>query len=446
MEAPAEAPAADRPGPPRRFTVCLVVIGTVVTASLALLVPGRLDQLDFAVVAWIAMIAVAELLPVRSSESLGLTVSFPLLLAVAILYPPGLAAIITWLASFSPEELARPVSVPRLLFNRSQSAVAILAASACFHAIASLDAALWRVGLALVVTTVVAYGVNTLIVAVMFSLASGTGPLQVLRGMHGRRPVEFLASYLGLGLLGVVFAQLTVKNGLWPVAVLLAAILLARQLYFRSQALAERLATQNDLLAEQSAELQRLLDQVQHMAYHDPLTGLANRALFMERVEWAAEGEIPAAVLFVDLDEFKEVNDTLGHQLGDRLLVEVATRLRGCAGPADLVARLGGDEFALLLEGNDPADRGGGIADRLPGLLAEPIVLPGVRLTAGGSIGIAVSGPGLTAEELLRRADVAMYAAKAAGKGCAATWRPDLDGGTRPAPPARRQGGRAART
>jgi diguanylate cyclase (GGDEF)-like protein len=429
------------PRRPARVTVAMVALGAAVTVALAATAPDFVAGADAAVVVWIVLIAVAELLPVRSGDDLGLTLSFPLLLAVAILYQPWPAAIITWLASFSPEELARPLSLPRVVFNRSQSALAILLASATFHASTELNGALWRVGLALAATTVVAYAVNTLIVAGMICLEQRLGPVTVLKGMHGRRPLEFLASYLGLGLLGVVFAELTVQNGLWPVVVLLAAILLARQLYFRSRALAEELASRNELLAEQSAELQRLLDQVQHLAYHDPLTGLANRALFMQRVEQVAGGDDPAVLLFVDLDEFKQVNDTLGHQLGDRLLVEVAARLNGCTEAEDLVARLGGDEFAVVVGGDDAVARSQTIAAGLPALLAEPIALPGIRLAAAGSIGLAVAEPGGSAEELLRRADVAMYAAKAAGKGRVATWRPELDG---PAAQPARTGARRA--
>jgi diguanylate cyclase (GGDEF)-like protein len=277
---------------------------------------------------------------------------------------------------------------------------------------------------------VVAYGVNTLLIAGVIALDQRVGPLVVLKGMHGRRPLEFLASYLGLGLLGVVFAQLTARDGLWPVVVLLAAILLARQLYFRSRALAEQLSRQNELLGEQSAELTRLLDQVRHLAYHDPLTGLANRALFMQRIEQLTGDGQRAVLLFIDLDDFKIVNDTLGHQLGDRLLVEVAARLNGGAEPGDLVARLGGDEFAVVVAeegGADPVERGQAMAAGLPARLAEPIEMPGLRLAAAASIGWAVAEPGGGAEELLRRADVAMYAAKDAGKGQVEAWRPELD-------------------
>ena len=438
--------AEETPRRPVRVTVYLLLVGVPVLAGLVLVAPRDAGQADLTVLAWIVMIAVVELLPVRSSGDTDLTISFPLLLAVAMLYPPVAAGAITYLASFSPDELRGPFSLPRLLFNRGQNAVAILVASACFHAVATVTSAVWLVMLGLALAAVAAYGVNMLLILIPICLEERIGPWPAIRLMHGPRPVEFLASYLGIGLLGVVFAQLTVQDGLWPVVVLLAVIVLARQLYFRSRALAERLEVQNDTLAKQSEELKRLLDQVQHLAYHDPLTGLANRALFMERIERAVAGDRPAGLLFVDLDEFKQVNDTLGHQLGDTLLVTVAERLSGCAGPEDLVARLGGDEFALLLEGNDAGERGAGIAERLPGVLAEPIELPGVRLTTGGSIGVAVAEPGRTAEELLRRADVAMYAAKAAGKGRAAIWRPELDLGPGPVPPERRRGGRAART
>ncbi len=164
-----------------------------------------------------------------------------------------------------------------------------------------------------------------------------------------------------------------------------------------------------------------LEEQLRHHAFHDPLTDLPNRALFMNRLEQALAarpgGERPVAVLFLDLDNFKLVNDSLGHEVGDRLLVGVAGRLRASLRPADTVARLGGDEFAILLE--DVADQGDAIraALRVAKRLGPPFSLEGHEVFATTSIGIAFcTSAGSSAENLLRVADRAMYQAKRGGE------------------------------
>jgi diguanylate cyclase (GGDEF)-like protein/PAS domain S-box-containing protein len=180
----------------------------------------------------------------------------------------------------------------------------------------------------------------------------------------------------------------------------------------------------------------RLEEQLQHNAFHDALTGLANRALFTDRLAHALDrtdrGAAPVAVLFVDLDDFKAVNDGSGHGAGDRLLTAVADRLRSTLRPGDTIARLGGDEFAVLLEDAADAEQAEAAAARLLAALAEPFPAPDggtadhVRISA--SIGIATGAAGRhEAAELLRHADVAMYAAKGAGKGRSAVFAPDMD-------------------
>ncbi len=172
----------------------------------------------------------------------------------------------------------------------------------------------------------------------------------------------------------------------------------------------------------------RLEHQLQHNAFHDALTGLANRALFSDRLDHAlARSDRAAAslaVLFVDLDDFKSVNDSAGHAAGDELLVAVAGRLRDQLRPGDTIARLGGDEFAVLLEDTDSA-AATVAADRLQAALVG-VGPDGAAVAA--SIGIAVGAAGQhDAAELLRSADVAMYAAKQAGKGRSAVFEPDMD-------------------
>jgi diguanylate cyclase (GGDEF)-like protein/PAS domain S-box-containing protein len=171
-------------------------------------------------------------------------------------------------------------------------------------------------------------------------------------------------------------------------------------------------------------------DQLIHQTLHDGLTSLANRVLFRDRVGHALDrrrgqrGRL--AVLFVDLDDFKKVNDALGHAAGDDLLGEVAQRLRDAVRSADTVARLGGDEFGILLEDLDD-DESIACAERIGVELGKPFPIRGRSIELGASIGIALhDGRSSSADDLLRDADVAMYRAKAAGKGCHAVFTQEM--------------------
>jgi len=174
-------------------------------------------------------------------------------------------------------------------------------------------------------------------------------------------------------------------------------------------------------LAVDVTERKRLEGALAYQAFHDGLTDLANRALFRDRVQHAlaraGRGE-HVAVLFLDLDDFKGVNDSLGHAEGDALLRRVADRLRASTRGFDTVARLGGDEFAVLLEGMVSPAEVGPVVERVTEALAVPIVLAGREVIVRASIGVAHADIGSeSADELLRNADVAMYRAKALGKG-----------------------------
>jgi diguanylate cyclase (GGDEF)-like protein/PAS domain S-box-containing protein len=167
-------------------------------------------------------------------------------------------------------------------------------------------------------------------------------------------------------------------------------------------------------------EQRNLERQLSHRAFHDELTGLANRALFLDRMDHALRvarpQDDPVVVLFVDLDDFKSVNDALGHGVGDQMLRSIADRIRHVAGAGDTPARLGGDEFALLLEDKGGVDRALDVAEGLLEALRQPVALAGYDLTVLASVGVAVSAPGMTTAGLLRDADIAMYEAKRAGK------------------------------
>jgi diguanylate cyclase (GGDEF)-like protein/PAS domain S-box-containing protein len=178
-------------------------------------------------------------------------------------------------------------------------------------------------------------------------------------------------------------------------------------------------------------ERKALEDQLTHQAFHDPLTGLANRALFHDRVEHALarsrRKDQPLAVLFLDLDNFKTVNDSLGHTAGDQLLVGIAGRLSACLRAGDTVARLGGDEFAVLLEDLASEDDAAEVAQHIDVALRTPFHLEGKDVLITASIGIAHRGVNSEeATEVLRNADVAMYTAKERGKGRHVTFEPDM--------------------
>jgi diguanylate cyclase (GGDEF)-like protein len=177
-------------------------------------------------------------------------------------------------------------------------------------------------------------------------------------------------------------------------------------------------------------ERDTLAAQLEHQAFHDSLTDLANRALFNDRVRHALArarrdgGSL--AVLFIDLDDFKVVNDSLGHAGGDRMLREVAARLRGCVREPDTVGRLGGDEFAILAEGADRATAGR-LAERVLTTLSAPFPLVGGHVSIRASVGVAFDEQ-LTLDDaqLLRNADIAMYAAKSRGKGAYEVFQPSM--------------------
>jgi diguanylate cyclase (GGDEF)-like protein/PAS domain S-box-containing protein len=163
--------------------------------------------------------------------------------------------------------------------------------------------------------------------------------------------------------------------------------------------------------------------QMEYQSYHDALTGLANRRLFQEHLTLAlalaARKRRPVAVLFLDLDHFKVVNDSLGHTLGDALLREIATRLRASVREGDVVARVGGDEFTIVLQELDKKEDAAAMAQRVLRVVAEPIDIDGQRLYITASIGIAVyPDDGEDSETLVKNADNAMYRAKAVGRNC----------------------------
>jgi diguanylate cyclase (GGDEF)-like protein len=251
------------------------------------------------------------------------------------------------------------------------------------------------------------YTINGLLVGGVIAPSSGDPLWQVLRSnIRYAAPAELSAAIIG-GLIALVWARLPS----WLPAALFPAIIA-------------------QLTLQYIAASARKAAQLEHQARHDLLTDLPNRTLLHDRLQQALlaarRDRTPLALLMLDLDRFKEVNDTFGHHYGDLLLREVGPRLLRAVRGSDTVARMGGDEFAILLPGVG-ADTATAIATRLTRALAEPFLLDGLSFDVGVSIGIAHHPEhGAAVDELLRRADVAMYIAKRTGSG-QAFYAPDQD-------------------
>jgi diguanylate cyclase (GGDEF)-like protein len=262
----------------------------------------------------------------------------------------------------------------------------------------------WLLGMALLANTAFAAAVRVHLLQVI----RPAGPTDRQR-RRGYTPLPYLTMLMSYALLVWVLLTDGLTGGAWVVlsGVTLSGILVVfRQLaaFADNSELVER-------LHEALAERDELARQLTHQAFHDSLTGLANRARFLQRLDEALAGEDAVAVAIIDLDNFKPVNDRLGHAAGDALLREVSARLARSVGGDGLVARLGGDEFAVLLErpDRDPAE--------LPALIAHavraPVLLHGQTLRVHASVGLAVTdGRHRDAGALLHEADLAMYAHK----------------------------------
>lgn len=301
--------------------------------------------------------------------------------------------------------------------------------------------------LALCSIALMQYLANTSIVSIGLALKSSQ---PIWRTWHKHYLWTSITYFAGAAAAGVIFYL--VRN--WGIYALVAAIPVVTIVYFtyykyledlrvtsadaedaeRARAEAERkraeqaefhVAELSRHIAEQdriSRALEETKEHFRHAAFHDALTDLPNRALFTEHIKLAIErpqdrDELLFAVLFLDLDRFKNINDSLGHIAGDQLLIATARTLETCLRPMDTVARLGGDEFAILLEGLENQDQAIAVAERIQRALTRPLNLLGHEVYINASIGITLSSCNYTdPENVLRDADTAMYRAKESGK------------------------------
>ncbi|MDR7273982.1 putative bifunctional diguanylate cyclase/phosphodiesterase [Catenuloplanes atrovinosus] len=344
----------------------------------------------------------------------GGTLSSGALAAVLVLGTLGVAALV----AFATLEVGRADGVdPRSLYLLAAALAGGIAAGA-LHPLLGARADLHPAQLALPVT----YLLITVAADRQRHAAGRAG------SARGRRESSGLWPFVAVGGTGVLLVTVSWDDPdarvVALVSMALTGIVMARQLL--------ALAENGRLLARVDAslqELRRVQDELTTQATHDALTGLANRTLFERRTRAAMDqlsGDEVLHVALIDLDDFKGVNDRLGHAVGDALLAVVGERLQGCVRSGDTVARLGGDEFAMILEDATP-DAATTVMTRVAEVLGQPISAAGHDLLVRASVGLAQAGVGGTPDELLRRADVAMYAAKAAGKGRYAYYSPDLD-------------------
>jgi len=353
-------------------------------------------------------------LPVPTTvSSVAFSLSFPLELSVSLIYPTPVAALIAMIGSSDPRELRREIPIMKALFIRAQIAVAVVCESLVFKNLTSKGLESWWVelGVSVLMAAVVGYVVNLLFVSVYGYFQDGQSPIQVLKEIHVGLFGEFVLSYMGLALFSVLVATTFTRIGVLSIFVFIAPLAFARQMFTRTHSLQEA----TDELAVKQAENE-------YQALHDSLTGLPNRVLFqtrlIEAIEDAKRLDGKIAVMLIDLDHFKEVNDTLGHHFGDMLLQEIGPRLASVLRDNDLMARLGGDEFGIVLPELPSEEAAVHVAERLIEALEQPVAVEGLALDVSGSIGISLyPRQANDAEALLRRADVAMYSAKENGGG-----------------------------
>ncbi len=379
---------------PARLYIALLAAAALGSSAAALSqadVPGARPQLALPLA---IMVAIAVLFPLRTAPGTHLSLDTSMLFVTTLLFEPGAAMIIAALG-WTLARAVRRGEWDEAVFNGSQTVLRVGAAGVVLAAVGwdfgrpALDSSQRALGVLLAAAAM--YAVNTLFVAGMVALQTDQ-PLQAAWRRVARFGGPEVAAQFVLGLIAAV----AIEDHAWVLPLLLAPAYVV----YRS-----------------SARQVQLYEQ----ALRDPLTGLPNRALLMDRLHRALDstgrGGDSVAVLFLDLDRFKFVNDSLGHEAGDRVLVEVARRLRKPLRSGDTAARLGGDEFVILVERLSDASDAVRVAERIADAFRTPFAVGGPEVYLSASIGIAVAGDGARSpEELLREADAAMYRVKGTGK------------------------------
>jgi signal transduction histidine kinase len=292
-------------------------------ALIAGLVWRDADTFDARLLLWAVLIGAIELMPVPAWGSLTISVGFPLMMMVAILYPPGTAALITLLGASDPLEMRRQVSFSTAVFNRCQVALSVLAASAVFHAIADLESSLdVTLVIAAALAAVADYVVNGGIVALYMSIRMGVSPLKVIKDLRIGALGEFLVGYLGLGVLGLTLAVFYKQIGWWSLIAFLAPVLFARQMFFRSKALEEahkELQEREEVLRELSNTMaeERADERLQIAGYlHDDLAQVLFRLSL----------QVDIAKKLLDKNELGQLSEQLAKIKGSKQ--ETSDRIR----------------------------------------------------------------------------------------------------------------------
>ena len=384
------------------YVAAVIVLGTIAAAAVLALGPdgvSRFDEPELLVFALCALLGEIAPLKVytRGAEGEATTSTT---FAMALLIAGGVeAALIGLLVANLVADVARRKPAHKIAFNMAQYAISVAAAGLVLALLTDVprDGAFHFTPSdvpGVLAAVLVFFIVNTAIVAAVLAIVQRVGILRYL--VH-----DWLSEVSTSGLM----------LGLSPIIVLAAdySLPLVTLLFLPLFAIHRG----------GSAAIAK-----EHQALHDALTGLPNRVLFRDRVEQALHAarrsHSGCAVMLMDLNHFKEINDTLGHHQGDRLLQEVATRLRGALRAGDTVARLGGDEFAVLLHSGTDPESATTVAEHLLARLREPFLVDTTTLQIGGSMGVACfPRHGTDVEQLMQRADIAMYAAKATSGGYA---------------------------
>ena len=387
--------------PAYRFALPVIAAGACVLAALA--AAGEFAPLarsSLGAVALGLVIVASEFLQLRlPRQSNDTRLSSSTLFAFAMLVLYGTGPALAWFClAVALHDAGRRASPFKAAFNVAQYAIAMAAAGWVLGALSALPAGAGRPPFAagdvpaLVLAAFTLFAINHVLSNTVCSLACGAP----LRSRYvGEDALMLLFDWLMVLFAPVVIVVVDVGSWLVPLLALpfVALLFSARE-----------------------------ADRRHHDATHDAVTGLPNRSLFRRRIaeelERSRHHDAGVAVLLLDLDRFKEINDALGHDHGDRVLREVAARLRGIVRPGDVVARLGGDEFAILVPCVRSPAEVTELAERVHTRLADPVVLGELRVAAGASIGIGWGEAG-EAEDVVRRADVAMYAAKDSRAGIA---------------------------